>query len=345
MIYKSIIRPILFRFDAEKIHDFIFLSLKLLSYIPFVFYFLKKYFIVSHPILRTKLFGIDFPNPVGLAAGLDKNAKLISQFSSLGFGFIEIGTVTPKSQSGNPKKRLFRLLSDQGIINRMGFNNDGVELIASRLKKKGNIIVGGNIGKNKITPINNAVSDYLISFDYLFDLVDYFAINVSSPNTENLRDLQNKDNLIYLLSSIQKNNQSRKKPKPILLKIAPDLSNDQLLIIIDVVTKTSIDGIIATNTTVRRDNLKSSKNITNESGGLSGAPLTNRSTEVIRFLHKSSNGKIPIIGVGGIMNPNDAIEKIKAGASLVQLYSGFVYSGPSLVRQINKTILDFRLNQ
>ena len=345
MIYKSIIRPLLFRFDAEKIHDFTFLSLKLLSYIPFVFYFLEKYFKVSDSLLRTKLFGIDFPNPVGLAAGLDKNAKLISQFSSLGFGFIEIGTVTPKSQSGNPKKRLFRLLSDQGIINRMGFNNDGVELIASRLKKKGNIIVGGNIGKNKITPINNAVSDYLISFDYLFDLVDYFAINVSSPNTENLRDLQNKDNLIYLLSSIQKNNQSRKKPKPILLKIAPDLSNDQLLIIIDVVTKTSIDGIIATNTTVRRDNLKSSKNITNESGGLSGAPLTNRSTEVIRFLHKSSNGKIPIIGVGGIMNPNDAIEKIKAGASLVQLYSGFVYSGPSLVRQINKTILDFRLNQ
>ena len=345
MIYKSIIRPLLFRFDAEKIHDFTFLSLKLLSYIPFVFYFLEKYFKVSDSLLRTKLFGIDFPNPVGLAAGLDKNAKLISQFSSLGFGFIEIGTVTPKSQSGNPKKRLFRLLSDEGIINRMGFNNDGVELIASRLKKKGNIIIGGNIGKNKITPIKNAVSDYLISFDYLFDLVDYFAINVSSPNTENLRDLQNKDNLIYLLSSIQKNNQSRKKPKPILLKIAPDLSNDQLLIIIDVVTKTSIDGIIATNTTVRRDNLKSSKNITNESGGLSGAPLTNRSTEVIRFLHKSSNGKIPIIGVGGIMNPNDAIEKIKAGASLVQLYSGFVYGGPSLVRQINKTILDFRLNQ
>ena len=316
-----------------------------MSYIPFVFYFLEKYFKVSDPLLRTKLFGIDFPSPVGLAAGLDKNAKLISQFSSLGFGFIEIGTVTPKPQSGNPKKRLFRLLSDEGIINRMGFNNDGIELIASRLKKKGNIIVGGNIGKNKITSIKNAVSDYLISFDYLFDLVDYFAINVSSPNTENLRDLQNKDNLVYLLSSIQKNNQSRKTPKPILLKIAPDLSNDQLLSIIDVVTKTSIDGIIATNTTIQRENLKSSKNITTEPGGLSGAPLTNRSTDVIRFLYKFSNGKIPIIGVGGIMNPNDAIEKIKAGASLVQLYSGFVYSGPSLVRQINKTILDFRLNQ
>ncbi|MDC0923971.1 quinone-dependent dihydroorotate dehydrogenase [Flavobacteriaceae bacterium] len=344
-MYKSIIRPLLFRFDAEKIHDFTFLSIKLLSYIPFVFYFLEKYFKVSDPLLRTKLFGIDFPSPVGLAAGLDKNAKLISQFSSLGFGFIEIGTVTPKPQSGNPKKRLFRLLSDEGIINRMGFNNDGIELIASRLKKKGNIIVGGNIGKNKITSIKNAVSDYLISFDYLFDLVDYFAINVSSPNTENLRDLQNKDNLVYLLSSIQKNNQSRKTPKPILLKIAPDLSNDQLLSIIDVVTKTSIDGIIATNTTIQRENLKSSKNITTEPGGLSGAPLTNRSTDVIRFLYKFSNGKIPIIGVGGIMNPNDAIEKIKAGASLVQLYSGFVYSGPSLVRQINKTILDFRLNQ
>ena len=240
MIYKSIIRPLLFRFDAEKIHDFTFLSLKLLSYIPFVFYFLEKYFKVSDSLLRTKLFGIDFPNPVGLAAGLDKNAKLISQFSSLGFGFIEIGTVTPKPQSGNPKKRLFRLLSDEGIINRMGFNNDGVELIASRLKKKGNIIIGGNIGKNKITPIKNAVSDYLISFDYLFDLVDYFAINVSSPNTENLRDLQNKDNLVNLLSSIQKNNQSRKNPKPILLKIAPDLSNDQLLSIIEVFVTTSM---------------------------------------------------------------------------------------------------------
>lgn len=345
MIYKSIIRPLLFRFDAEKIHDFTFSSLKLLSFIPFLFYFLEKYFKINHPLLKTKLFGIDFPNPVGLAAGLDKNAKLINQFSSLGFGFIEIGTVTPKSQSGNPKKRLFRLLSDDGIINRMGFNNDGVEAIASRLKKKGDVIVGGNIGKNKITPIENAVSDYLISFEYLFDLVDYFAINVSSPNTENLRDLQNKDNLISLLSAIQKNNHTKKTPKPILLKIAPDLSNDQLLSIIDVVNQTSIDGIIATNTTIERKNLKSSETLIKEQGGLSGAPLSNRSTEIIRFLHKSSNGKIPIIGVGGIMNPNDAIEKIKAGASLVQLYSGFVYSGPSIVRQINKTILDFRLNQ
>ena len=335
----------LFRFDAEKIHDFTFSCLKFLSFIPFLFYFLEKYFKINHPLLKTNLFGIDFPNPVGLAAGLDKNAKLINQFSSLGFGFIEIGTVTPKSQSGNPKKRLFRLLSDDGIINRMGFNNDGVEAIASRLKKKGDVIVGGNIGKNKITPIENAVSDYLISFEYLFDLVDYFAINVSSPNTENLRDLQNKDNLISLLSAIQKNNHTKNNPKPILLKIAPDLSNDQLLSIIDVVNQTSIDGIIATNTTIERKNLKSSEILIKEQGGLSGAPLTNRSTEIIRFLHKSSNGKIPIIGVGGIMNPNDAIEKIKAGASLVQLYSGFVYSGPSIVRQINKTILDFRLNQ
>ena len=335
----------LFRFDAEKIHDFTFSCLKFLSFIPFLFYFLEKYFKINHPLLKTNLFGIDFPNPVGLAAGLDKNAKLINQFSSLGFGFIEIGTVTPKSQSGNPKKRLFRLLSDDGIINRMGFNNDGVEAIASRLKKKGNVIVGGNIGKNKITPIENAVSDYLISFEYLFDLVDYFVINVSSPNTENLRDLQNKDNLISLLSAIQKNNHTKNNPKPILLKIAPDLSNDQLLSIIDVVNQTSIDGIIATNTTIERKNLKSSKTLIKEQGGLSGAPLSNRSTEIIRFLHKSSNGKIPIIGVGGIMNPNDAIEKIKAGASLVQLYSGFVYSGPSIVRQINKTILDFRINQ
>ncbi|MBL6649372.1 MAG: quinone-dependent dihydroorotate dehydrogenase [Flavobacteriaceae bacterium] len=342
-MYKSFIRPIFFRFDAEKVHDFTFLILGILGKFPFIFWFLSFYYSISNSKLNTKLFGINFPNPVGLAAGLDKNAKLIRQFSSLGFGFIEIGTVTPKPQVGNPKKRLFRLINDNAIINRMGFNNDGIEKIASRLRNKGNVIVGGNIGKNKITPIENAISDYLISFDYLFEFVDYFAVNVSSPNTENLRELQHQDKLKVLLNSIQNNNKSREKPKPILLKIAPDLSKTQLLNIIKIVKETNLDGIIATNTTIERTALKSNSILINQKGGLSGAPLKDRSNEVIRFIYKNSNGSIPIIGVGGIMSPNDALEKIKAGASLVQLYTGFIYSGPTLVKQINKSILNYRL--
>jgi dihydroorotate dehydrogenase len=290
------------------------------------------------------LFGIDFPNPVGLAAGLDKNARLVKEFSSLGFGFVEIGTVTPLPQKGNPKKRLFRIVDQEAIINRMGFNNDGVKKIAKRLRKKGKIIVGGNIGKNKNTTFEDTISDYLISFDNLFDYVDYFAVNVSSPNTENLRDLQHQENLRHLLNKLQQNNKSKKYPKPILLKIAPDLSENQLLDIIEVVKETKIDGIIATNTTVDRSQLKNTSKIINEKGGLSGAPLKDKSTEIIRFLHKNSNGSIPIVGVGGIMSPEDAIEKIKAGASLIQLYSGLIYSGPTLVKQINNAILKYRLN-
>ena len=290
------------------------------------------------------MFGIDFPNPVGLAAGLDKNARLVNEFSSLGFGFVEIGTVTPLPQKGNPKKRLFRIVDQEAIINRMGFNNDGVKKIAKRLRKKGKIIVGGNIGKNKNTTFENTVSDYLISFNDLFDYVDYFAVNVSSPNTENLRDLQHQENLRHLLNKLQQNNKSKKYPKPILLKIAPDLSENQLLDIIEVVKETKIDGIIATNTTVDRSQLKNTSKIINEKGGLSGAPLKDKSTEIIRFLHKNSNGSIPIVGVGGIMSPEDAIEKIKAGASLIQLYSGLIYSGPTLVKQINNAILKYRLN-
>jgi dihydroorotate dehydrogenase len=281
---------------------------------------------------------------VGLAAGLDKNARLVNEFSSLGFGFVEIGTVTPLPQKGNPKKRLFRIVDQEAIINRMGFNNDGVKKIAKRLRKKGKIIVGGNIGKNKNTTFENTVSDYLISFENLFDYVDYFAVNVSSPNTENLRDLQHQENLRHLLNKLQQNNKSKKYSKPILLKIAPDLSEKQLLDIIEVVKETKIDGIIATNTTVDRSRLKNTSKIINEKGGLSGAPLKDKSTEIIRFLHKNSNGSIPIVGVGGIMSPEDAIEKIKAGASLIQLYSGLIYSGPTLVKQINNAILKYRLD-
>ena len=309
-----------------------------MSYIPFVFYFLEKYFKVSDPLLRTKLFGIDFPSPVGLAAGLDKNAKLISQFSSLGFGFIEIGTVTPKPQSGNPKKRLFRLVEDSAIINRMGFNNVGVEEVIENLKKNKSTLIGGNIGKNKITPNYLAIDDYVTSFNMLFDFVDYFVVNVSSPNTPNLRDLQEKEPLTKLINSLISINRNKTKPKPILLKIAPDLNNNQLLDIISIVKDTGLDGIIATNTTINRDNLKSVNK--NELGGLSGKPLTSRSTEVIKFISKNSNKTIPIIGVGGINTVADALEKVDAGADLIQIYTGFIYEGPNLIRSINKALLN-----
>ena len=344
-MYKKLLRPILFCFDPEKIHDLTFLILNFFNKIPFIFFFVNVFYRLNHPKLETKLFGINFPNPVGLAAGLDKNAKFINQFSSFGFGFVEIGTVTPLAQKGNSKKRLFRLVSDQGIINRMGFNNDGVDAVLERLKRNNKAIIGGNIGKNKLTDNKDAVSDYLICFEKLFPYVDYFAVNVSSPNTENLRDLQHKDNLYSLLKAIQEKNSTYSKRKPILLKIAPDLSNDQLLDVIDVVKLTSIDGVIATNTTLSREDLNSPFDLTSQKGGLSGRPLCKKSTEVIRFLHEKSNGSFPIVGVGGIMSSEDALDKIKAGASLVQLYTGFVYGGPRLVKQINKSILSYRLNQ
>jgi dihydroorotate dehydrogenase len=288
------------------------------------------------------LFGIRFPNPVGLAAGFDKDAKLFGPLSNFGFGFIEIGTVTPKSQSGNPKKRLFRLQADQAVINRMGFNNEGVEAAVKRLEHNKNIIIGGNIGKNKTTPNENAVDDYLICFEALFDYVDYFVVNVSSPNTPNLRDLQDKAPLTALLNTLQERNANKPKRKPILLKIAPDLTDDQLLDIVEIVQTTQIDGLIATNTTLSREGLSSDPQLCAEQGGLSGRPLTRRSTEVIRFLHQKSDGKIPIIGVGGIYTPEDAIEKLEAGASLLQLYTGFIYEGPAAVKRINKALIGLR---
>ena len=344
-MYKKLIKPILFCIDPEKIHDLIFFLTNLVFKIPFISIIVSKLFSLKNSNLETELFGIKFPNPVGLAAGFDKNAKLFNEFSSFGFGFVEIGTVTPLSQDGNPKKRLFRLTNDDAIINRLGFNNVGVDKVVDRLKSNKNVIIGGNIGKNKKTHMNEANQDYLICFEKLFPYVHYFAINVSSPNTENLRDLQHKESLKNLLQSIQKKNQSYLSPKPVLLKIAPDLSKDELLDIIEVVKETSIDGIIATNTTLSRDNLNSSYDLINQKGGLSGKPLSDKSTAVIKFLHEKSNGSIPIIGVGGIMSPNDAIDKIKAGASLIQLYSGFVYSGPSIVKKINNAILKYRMTQ
>jgi len=344
-MYKKLLKPILFCIDPERVHEITFFFINLIFKIPLVSSLISKIYSLKNPILETEVFGIKFPNPIGLAAGFDKNAKLYNEFSNFGFGFIEIGTVTPLPQEGNPKKRLFRLVSDEAIINRMGFNNTGVEEVIKRLKYNKGVIVGGNIGKNKITDFNNSIKDYLICFEKLYPYVHYFAVNVSSPNTEKLRDLQQKDLLKNLLEAIQKKNKSYSFPKPVLLKIGPDLSQDQLIDVIEVIAETSLDGIIATNTTLSRDNLSSSENLVNQKGGLSGKPISKKSTNIIKFLHEKSNGSIPIIGVGGIMNPDDAIEKIKAGATLIQLYSGFVYSGPSIIKKINNAIIDYRLNQ
>ncbi|PWA05819.1 quinone-dependent dihydroorotate dehydrogenase [Flavobacterium psychrotolerans] len=337
-MYKLLIRPILFWFDPEKVHYFTFSLIRILSKIPGFSFLFRALYDVNDKRLETEVFGLKFKNPVGLAAGFDKDATLYNELSNFGFGFIEIGTLTPVGQDGNPKKRLFRLKPDAAIINRMGFNNGGVRDAAERLKRNKGVLIGGNIGKNKLTPNEEATSDYEICFDALYDCVDYFAINVSSPNTPNLRALQDKEPLTRLLQNLQNRNLAKPKAKPILLKIAPDLTDEQLMDIIDIVKETKIAGVIATNTTISREGLQSENKT--ETGGLSGKPLTKRSTEVIRFLSEKSNKAFPIIGVGGIHCAGDAIEKLDAGASLIQLYTGFIYEGPSLVKAINKKILE-----
>lgn len=340
-MYKLLIRPILFWFDPEEVHYFTFSLIRFLSRIPGFSSIFRSLYLVNDKRLETEVFGLTFPNPVGLAAGFDKNAVLYKELSNFGFGFIEIGTLTPVGQEGNPKKRLFRLKEDSAIINRMGFNNEGVQVAVERLKKNKNVLIGGNIGKNKLTPNENATQDYEICFEALFDYVDYFVVNVSSPNTPNLRELQDKKPLTELLQTLQNKNLAKPKQKPILLKIAPDLTDSQLLDIIDIVNETKIAGVIATNTTLSREGLQSENK--SEMGGLSGKPLTNRSTEVIRFLSEKSNKSFPIIGVGGIHSAQDAIEKLEAGASLIQLYTGFIYEGPQLVKDINKKILKAKI--
>jgi dihydroorotate dehydrogenase len=339
-MYKLIIRPLLFCFDPEEVHYFTFSVIRTLSKIPGFPSLFKSLYEVNDKRLETEVFGLKFKNPVGLAAGFDKDAKLYKELSNFGFGFIEIGTLTPKGQEGNPKKRLFRLKADSAIINRMGFNNGGVLEAVERLKQNTGVLIGGNIGKNKLTPNEEATSDYEICFDALYDHVDYFVVNVSSPNTPNLRALQDKEPLTQLLQTLQNKNLAKPKQKPILLKIAPDLTDEQLLDIIDIVKTTQIAGVIATNTTISREGLQSENQT--ETGGLSGKPLTQRSTEVIRFLSEKSNKAFPIIGVGGIHSADDAIEKLEAGASLIQLYTGFIYEGPALVKAINKKILELR---
>lgn len=345
--YKAIIRPFLFCFNPENAHNLAFSFLKLIFKIPGASFLSSKIFSVSDNRLHKNVFGIDFPNPVGLAAGLDKNADFVQELACFGFAFIEVGTVTPLPQPGNEKPRMFRLPADEALINRMGFNNSGVKEMALRLKgRKSRIIIGGNIGKNKSTPNELALNDYEICFRELFSLVDYFAVNVSSPNTPGLRSLQDKGPLLEILLRLQvvnyelsvKNNTSR---RPILLKIAPDLSDDQLDEIIEVVLKSKLDGVIATNTTISRDGLKTSSDIVHHSGagGLSGKPLGKRSTEIIGYLSTHSKNQFSIIGVGGIHSPEDALEKINAGADLIQIYTGFVYEGPALVKKINQALL------
>lgn len=340
-MYK-LLRALLFFFDPEKVHYFTASLLRTMLAIPGVRWVWRKNYCIEDPRLERKVFGLTFKNPVGLGAGFDKNATQYKDLAACGFGFIEIGTVTPVGQEGNPKPRLFRLKEDEAIINRMGFNNLGVDAAVERLKSRpSNLIIGGNIGKNKVTPNEQAVDDYVISFRKLFDFVDYFVVNVSSPNTPNLRDLQEKEPLMALLATLMRENTAKSAPKPILLKIAPDLTDGQLDDIIEIVRETKIAGVIATNTTIDRSGLKTSSERVAEigAGGLSGKPVKDKSTYVIRYLAEKSNRAFPIIGIGGIHSAEDALEKLAAGATLVQLYTGFVYEGPGLIKKINQAIL------
>lgn len=329
--------------QPERAHYFATGCLTFFSKIPGFSSLTKAIFAVKDHRLEKELFGLKFKNPVGLAAGFDKDARWFNELANLGFGFIEIGTLTPKAQIGNPKPRLFRIPEDQALINRMGFNNQGAEDAIQRLKnRKTNIIIGGNIGKNTATANEEALEDYLFNFNTLHDYVDYFVVNVSCPNVKDLTKLQDTPFLLKLLGELKKINNSKSNPKPILLKIAPDLNNSQLDEVIEIVAETKIDGIIATNTTTSRDGLKTDEQTIKEiaNGGLSGLPVKNRATEVIRYLAEKSNKAFPIIGVGGIHSAEDAIEKLEAGADLVQIYTGFIYEGPGLIKQINKKILE-----
>lgn len=340
----NLVKKILFKYDPEKVHY------KVMKWLTKAYNsgigkkYLESNYCVKHPSLEREVFGLKFKNPVGLAAGFDKDAMFIDELACLGFGFIEIGTLTPRAQEGNDKPRLFRFPEDDAIINRMGFNNQGVDNAVARLKKrKTDIIIGGNIGKNKLTPNEDAVQDYEYSFKKLFDVVDYFVVNVSSPNTPNLRELQEKKPLHDLLLHLQNINLSYPNPKPLLLKIAPDLSDSQLDDVIEIVTELKLSGIVATNTTIDRENLTSSDKQVIEktgAGGVSGKPLKERSTEIVRYITKKSNGSIPIIAVGGIFNSEDAKEKLDAGASLVQVYTGFIYQGPAIAKNICKSLIN-----
>ena len=354
-MYK-IIRNILFLFPTEWVHYFSMNTLSLLCAIPFIRKIIVRQFRVKDTLLHTNVFNLHFKNPVGLGAGFDKNARYLRELEALGFGFVEIGTVTPKPQPGNDKPRLFRLPKDKALINRMGFNNDGVKIIAERLRQwkdvkfkiqnskfktsDSTLTIGGNIGKNKATPNEDAWKDYEICFRELFDWVDYFVVNVSSPNTPGLRELQEKDSLRKILSHLQTINKAQLHPKPLLLKIAPDLTQSQIDDIIDLSLEINLDGLVATNTTISRSGLttQDSRLATIGNGGLSGKPLTHRSTEIIQYIHEKTAGKIPVIASGGIFTAADAKEKSNAGAQLLQVWTGFIYEGPAIVKKICKQL-------
>ncbi|MEL6253363.1 MAG: quinone-dependent dihydroorotate dehydrogenase [Bacteroidota bacterium] len=341
-MYKSLLRPIFFSLDAEKAHHLTFSLLKFSLSLPLVRDLFRINTELSLKSLEVKEFGLTFKNPLGLAAGFDKDAYIGDKWKYMGFGFVEFGTVTPRPQIGNPKPRLFRLRRDRAVINRMGFNNAGADAMLKKLKrmKKGDMVIGMNIGKNKDTPNEKAVDDYVYCFELLFDYVDYFVVNVSSPNTPGLRSLQEKEPLTQLLLTLQDLNKKKEQPKPLLLKIAPDLTESQLDDIVEVAEKAQLSGLIATNTTISREDLDTPKADVEAmgAGGLSGLPLTHTSWEIMNYIHKKTDGKLPLIGVGGIMEPLDAKMRMQGGASLVQVYSGYVYEGPGFVKRILKAL-------
>jgi dihydroorotate dehydrogenase len=340
-MYKLLLRPLLFCFDPEKVHYFTFSLIRTVSKIPGLPALFRRLYVVNDTSLERELFGLKFNNPVGLAAGFDKNAVLYNELANFGFGFIEIGTVTPKGQVGNPKQRLFRLKDDKGIINRMGFNNEGLDAVVTELKKnKGKLLIGGNIGKNTDTKPEDYTKDYITCFNGLHPYVDYFVLNVSCPNVGSHAKLNDKDYLLELISAVQKTNKSFEEQKPILLKIAPDLNDLQLDEIVELIAETNLDGVIASNTSTDRTGLRASDERLTEigNGGLSGQPIKDKSTRVIKYLSEKSNKSFPIIGVGGVHSAQDALEKIEAGADLVQVYTGFIYEGPRLIKNINKLL-------
>ena len=341
-MYKHLIRPLFFLVDPEKVHHQVVSLLKFGMAIPGIKQLVRCSASINHTNLHKELFGLHFDNPVGIAAGFDKNAECYNELADLGFGFIEIGTVTPKGQQGNPVTRLFRLPVDHALINRMGFNNRGLEAAVQNLKKRRTrAIIGGNLGKNTLTPNTEAVNDYVTVFNGLFDYVDYFVVNVSCPNISNLRELQDQEALINILEKIQHINKAKKHPKPVLLKVSPDLNEAQLDEVIDLAKNMLIDGVVAVNTTITRNGLTASESTIKSigNGGLSGKPLKQRATEVIRYLSEKSGKAFPIIGVGGIETPEDAIEKLEAGADLIQVYTGFIYEGPFIAKKINQAII------
>jgi dihydroorotate dehydrogenase len=343
MFYKTFIRPLLFRLDPEKVHHLVSSSLQFIFSIPGMAALARGVTSVNDERLKREVFGLKFKNPVGVAAGFDKDARLFGALGNLGFGFVEVGTITPKGQSGNEQPRLFRLPSDGALINRMGFNNEGMEAALHRLKKcrKRDVVLGGNLGKNTLTPNTRAAEDYLQLFETLIDVVDYFVVNVSCPNISDLRELQDKESLQDILSRLQKLNRKKSSPKPILLKVSPDLNFSQLDEVIELIAETGIAGVVAVNTTVGRKQLRTpDKRVhTIGRGGLSGKPLQNRALEVVRYLSEKSGRAFPIVGVGGIFTPEDALQMLDAGASLVQVYTGFIYEGPFIAKRMNKVIL------